>query len=110
MNIFDELKASLEEAIDIKHGKENNMFKLEKTIIEAAEQALLEMKSFNDQKIDSREDFTARYYVLQAYAYLALVADSGLSEEAIKKLGEIESESVQVLQLELPRSKSFKSG
>jgi len=86
------------------------VIKIEKTITDAANQALLEMKSFNDQSMSSREDFLSRYYVLQGYIHLALIADSGLSTEAVDKLIEIEQQSIQVLNSELPRSRILKGG
>jgi hypothetical protein len=73
------------------------MIKLEETLIEAAEQALLEAKQFsNDPKND---DLYRNLNQFHAYVYLAHIADSGLSEEATEKLLGLEKQCTEMMKI-----------
>lgn len=71
------------------------MSRLEQTLIEAAEQALLEAKQFSNAP--KNDDLFRNLSQLDAYVYIAHLDGSGLSDDGISKLLEIEKQSLEIM-------------
>lgn len=81
------------------------MNQIEKTIIECAKQSLREMKSFSqDEDEHGKIHFIGAYHNVSALTQLGLIQDSGLSDEASRRLRSIEEEASSTL---VARNKLF---
>jgi hypothetical protein len=69
--------------------------KLEQTILDVANQRLLELESYAEEN-DISEDFFIRFSELTGLTELAHLADSGLSEDTITELINIEKKAFQL--------------